>query len=130
MPLKRFDGWEPKTTTKAIEWRDGQPAAWETTSEPEWDTRERSLMLALAYWEAGLCKRCGEHLSRGMDPMTDPDSPEADHRWVAEGPDECHCCKALVRAEKKWADDAPDSAPYSVFTPALVPTTPRVRRKR
>lgn len=89
-------------------------------------------MLALAYWEAGLCRRCGEHLSRGMDPMTDVDRPEADQKWIAEGPDECFCCRALVQAETALAanEDTAKRAPFSVFTPALVPKKPRTPGKR
>lgn len=131
--LREFDGWTPKTVTRVTAWRDGQPEVWETTSESPWDRRERSLMLALAHFEAGCCRRCGEHLAKSMDPMTDPDRPDAPHHWVAEGPDECFACKALVRAERKLADDkdgGSDLLPYSIHTPALIPHTPRVRRTR
>lgn len=89
-------------------------------------------MLALAYWEGGLCRRCGEHLSQSMDPMTDPDRPEATQRWVAED-DECFCCKAMVRADKALRDGKdrdPDAPGYTIHTPALVPTRPRTRQTR
>jgi hypothetical protein len=133
MALKRLDGWEPKTTTTVTKFDGaGRAVRWETVTEPEWDTRERSLMLALAYWEAGLCRRCGEHMSKTLDPMTDPDRPEATRRWVAEGPDECDCCKAMVRAERKLADDenAGGMAAWAFHTPALIAVKPRLRRKR
>lgn len=89
-------------------------------------------MLALAHWEGGLCRRCGEHLSRAMDPMTDPDRPEATSAWVADGPYECHCCKALAKADAalQKQEGGPELAAYSVHTPALVPKTPKVRKKR
>lgn len=87
-------------------------------------------MLALGYYEGGCCRRCGEHLSRSMDPMTDADRPEAPHNWRAEGPDECFACKALARAEKSLSDEegGSDRAAYTVFHPVLVPVKPRIRR--
>lgn len=135
MSLKRFDGWEPKQVHTVTEWDgQGRPVRWATVTEVEWDRRERSLMLALAYWEAGLCGRCHQHLSKSMDPNTDPDRPEATQQWVAEGPDECHSCKALVRVERKLADDTDGGGDrmlaWSVHVPVLVAKKPRVRRKR
>ncbi len=128
--LKRFDGWTPKTITVVTEWTPaGFPVRWESREEVEWDLRQRSLMLALAYYEGGLCRRCGQHLSKTMDPMTDPDRPEATANWVADGPDECFCCKALHRAEKKLSEDkeSGDLGAYAIHVPMLVPVTPRGR---
>jgi hypothetical protein len=62
---RRFEGWEPKQTTRVTEWTpDGRPAVWVTEPEPEWNRRERSLMLALALWEGQLCRKCHEHLEQ------------------------------------------------------------------
>ena len=127
--LKRFDGWEPRQLTRVTAWKDGQPAAWETRTETEWDSRERSLMLALAYWEAGLCRKCGQHLHETTDPAHDQDNPETAWGWVADGPDECFGCKALHRAEEKWQKEAPEAAPYSIWAPVLVAKRPRQRRR-
>lgn len=108
--------------------------AWVTTTEREWDTRERSLMLALDFYEAGQCRRCGEHLSHAADPMTDPDRPEAPRMWVGNDPDECHSCKALHRKEAEWAgadEDGPKSVdPWLIFTSSLVDKKPRIRSAR
>lgn len=129
--LKRFDGWTPRQATVVTSWDDqGRPAGWVTTEETEWDTRERSMMLALGYFEGGCCQRCGEHLAKAMDPANDPDNLfEATGRWVAEGPDECFSCKALVKAEAalNQEEGGAELANYAVFTPKLIPITPRRR---
>lgn len=132
--MKRLYGWEPRQTSTVTEWDEqGRPAKWVTITEPEWDRRERSLMLALHQYEAGLCKRCGQHLSHAMDPNTDPDRPDATQTWKAEGPDECHSCKTLVRAERQLAGEdegaGGDRLTYSVYAPVLVAKRPRQRRK-
>lgn len=107
----------------------GRPAAWETRTESEWDSRERSLMLALAYWEAGLCRKCGQHLDETTDPAHDQDSPATSWGWAADGPDECFSCKALHRAETKWQKEAPDTAPYMIWAPVLTAKKPRIRQR-
>jgi len=119
--LKRFTGWEPRQVTKVLSWTsDGKPAVWETRVEPEWDSYERSLMLALDWWESGLCQRCGHHLDETTDPDTDPDNPAAKRTWLADGPYECFACKTLYQAEKKWGKEAPDTAQISVWSAVLV----------
>jgi hypothetical protein len=105
----------------------GRPVRWETTREPEWDTRERSLVLAYRHWQAGLCKRCGEHLEHATDPDTDPTDPGASQAWVAELPTECFSCSALVRSERTYKDD--DNAPWLIHTNALVTKKPRLRSR-
>lgn len=85
-------------------------------------------MLALAMWEAGLCRKCGEHLAETTDPSTDPDNPAVTREWVADGPDECFSCKAMHRAETRFAKESPDVAPYVIWAPALVAKVPRLRR--
>lgn len=132
--LKRLDGWEPCTTSTVTGWDDqGRPSVWVSKPEQEWDRRERSLMLALTFHEAGLCGRCGQHLSHSMDPNTDPDRPEATQQWIAVGPDECHSCKALVRAEQALANDKDGGGdkllPFVVHAPALVAKKPRTRKR-
>ncbi|MEV1315372.1 hypothetical protein AB0J14_04725 [Micromonospora arborensis] len=130
MSLKRFGGWEPRQLTRVTAWTDdGRASAWETRTETEWDGRERSLMLALSLWEAGLCRRCGHHLDETMDPANDQDNPETGHGWTADGPDECFACKALHRAEEKWHKEAPEVAPYSIWSAALVAKRPRMRHR-
>jgi hypothetical protein len=127
--LKRFDGWEPRQLTRVTAWtEDGRPAAWETRTEPEWDPRERGWVLALGLFEAGLCRKCGHHLGETTDPANDQDNPETGHAWVADGPDECFACKALHRAEERWQKEAPEVAPYSIWSAVLVDKNPRKRR--
>lgn len=130
--MRRLSGWEPKQTSTVTAWDEqGRPTQWTTVTEPEWDRRERSLMLALNHYEAGLCRRCGQHLAHAMDPNTDPDNPEASQRWIADGPDECHSCKSLVRAERQLGDEegGQDRLAYTVYVPALVAVKPRLRRQ-
>lgn len=126
--LRRFDGWEPVQRTRVTEWTpDGRPAAWQTSTEPEWDPRQRALMLALQWWEAGLCRRCGQHLDETTDPNNDPDNPHSGRTWVADGPDECFACKVLHRAEQSWEKTSPEAAPYSIWAPQLRDRPPRHR---
>lgn len=103
MSLRSLDGWTPKQTSRVTEWTEqGWPAAWETTTETQWNRRERSLMIALTEWEAGLCRRCGHHLADTTDPDTDPDNRAGSRAWVAEET-ECFACKAVYRDEQRCA---------------------------
>lgn len=133
---KRLFGWEPVERTRVLEYDEqGRPVRWETTRDVEWDEQERALMLALGLFEAQMCRKCGMHLSQAMDPMNDPDLPEAPRRWVADGPDECFSCKALVRADREWSaaqdenvkNGGEDSSPWTVHTPLLKTKPVRVR---
>jgi len=127
--LKRFEGWEPRTITKVTRYdKRGRPAVWETRTEREWDPRERSLILALGFWEAGLCRKCGEHLDATTDPANDQDNPATSYGWAADGPDECFACKALHRAEERRHKEAPDVGPYEIWSPVLLGKKPRLRR--
>jgi hypothetical protein len=129
--LKRFEGWEPRQITKVLAYDEqGRPAQWETRTEPEWDGRERSLVLALAYWEAGLCRKCGCHLEETTDPAHDQDNPETSFGWAADGPDECFACKAMYRAEHARQKEAPETAHYEIWSPVLLAKRPRLRRIR
>lgn len=125
---KRFDGWEPTETTTVLAYDEqGRPARWETVRESEWDRRQRSLVLAYRLWEAGLCRRCGEHLGHATDPDTDPSNPMAHRAWIAEDPTECYSCAALVGSEKSRAAD--DNASWLIHTTALVTKKPRLRSR-
>jgi hypothetical protein len=106
---------------------DGRPAAWETTREPEWDKRQRSLVMAYRMWQATLCRRCGEDLALSTDPGTDPTNPGGHMAWVAEDPTECYSCAALHGSEKSRAED--DNAPWLIHTTALVRKQPRLRSR-
>lgn len=128
MSPKRFDGWEPREVTTVLGWDAlGRPVRWETVREPEWDRRQRSLVMAYRLWRAGLCRRCGEHLVHSTDPDTDPSSPEATRAWVAEDPTECFSCAALHGSEKRRASD--DNASWLIHTTALVHKQPRLRSR-
>jgi hypothetical protein len=87
-------------------------------------------MLALGLWESGLCRRCGHHLSETTDPDNDQDNPDARHGWQADGPDECHACKALHRAEEKWAKTSPEVAPYSIWSAVTGTRSPSFSHER
>lgn len=128
MSPKRFDGWEPREITTVVAYDEqGRPARWETVREPEWDKRQRSLVMAYRLWKAGLCRRCGEHLAHATDPDTDPSNPGASRAWVAEDPTECYSCAALHGSEKSRADD--DNSPWLIHTTALVRKKPRLRSR-
>lgn len=126
MSPKRFDGWEPREVTTVTGWDEqGRPARWETVREPEWDRRQRSLVLAYQLWRAGLCRRCGEHLTVATDPDTEPGNPQASRAWVAEPPTECFSCAALHHSEHERAKDP--NAPWLIHTNALVTKKPPQR---
>ncbi|MEV2239529.1 hypothetical protein [Micromonospora sp. NPDC049891] len=119
--MKRFDGWEPTETTEVVEWDEqGRPKRWVTRREVEWDVRERAWMLALDWYEASLCRKCGQPLSECTDPTNDPDNPASERMYVAEEPTECFSCKVLVRAEERWHKADPDSSPFVIHNAVLV----------
>jgi hypothetical protein len=129
--LRRFSGWEPREFTEVVEWSDkGFPARSITRREVEWDDGQRLWMLALAYYEASLCRKCGHSLNDTLNPNTDPDNPYADRQWIAEVPEQCFCCKVLAKSEKKWAEDKNNRIPPEalIHTAVLVGKTP-LRRK-
>lgn len=131
MSPRRFDGWTPRevTTVTAFD-EQGRAVRWETVTEPEWDRRQRSLVMAYGMWEASLCRRCGEDLHHATDPNTDPDRPESTQAWVANDPDECFSCKALVRSEREWAkDDETGQSGWLIHTTELATKRPRLRSR-
>lgn len=133
MSLKRLSGWEPVERTRVTEWTaDGRPAAWETRREVEWDGRERRWMLALSLYESGLCGKCGQQLEQTTDPNTDADRPEATQQWIADGPVECFCCRALYKAERRLAEDENSGGleHWAIHAPVLVAKKPRKRRRK
>lgn len=137
--LKRFEGWEPRELTTVTQFDEqGRAVQWETSREPEWDDRERSLMLAYAFYVDTLCRKCSQPLVESMNEDNDPDNPQGSRKYVAQGPDECFCCKALVRADRTWSDaqqknakdGGEDMSPWTVHTPMLItrPRRPILRR--
>ena len=100
MSLKRYSGWEPRT---AVEYDDaGRLVA--LVPEVEWDDTERAWMAALAeYRERVLCPcGCGYPREVAQDPMTE-------FRTTVPAPTRCHVRSAIVRAQKSWAKEHPDS---------------------
>ncbi len=87
-------------------------------------------MLALDWYEASLCRKCGQPLAECTDPDNDPDNPTAPRQYVAEDPAECFSCKVLLRSEKKWSDNDPDQAPHMIHTAVLVGRPPRRMLRR
>ena len=128
MSLRRLEGWTPKQVTTYEHDKEGKLTRSITVTESEWDDRERSWMLALQHYELTLCRRCGTPLIESTDPNNDPDNPNAENHYVIDGPDECHCCKVLIRSERKWAEDRKDSSEGSqhlIHSAVLVPNTRR-----
>jgi hypothetical protein len=86
-------------------------------------------MLALDYYEAGLCRKCGQPLHESTNPDHDPDNPDGTHQYVAETPAESFSCKVLVKSETKWGKQEPDLAPALIHTAVLVERKARQRRR-
>lgn len=70
-------------------------------------------MLALAHFEAGLCRKCGHDLHESTDPQW---------RWTADEPAECMSCTVLVRAERRYAKAAEKGGDGSVPPEAMIHT--------
>lgn len=85
-------------------------------------------MLALDWYEASLCRKCGQPLAECTDPDNDPDNPQSPRMYVAEDPAECFSCKVLVKSERKWSESEPDQAPHMIHTAVLVDRPRRQRR--
>lgn len=81
-------GWEPKryTTTDP----DGAQV---TTTDPEWDDRERDKMIGLEMYEAGICDGCGVHKSR----------QKAGEHFYDIGTHQCPTCAALSQRGRIYA---------------------------
>lgn len=88
--------------------------------EPEWDTGQRSWMLALAYVEAHECPGCGGWRPETTDPRGDPNNPAREFDWVVSNPSRCHRCTALANKAGPYQKDAPHSHALS-FRPERVP---------
>lgn len=61
MSLRRFDGWEPRETTRH-HYRKGRLVRSVTVREPEFDDDDRAWFLALAYWRDTRCPHCGNDI--------------------------------------------------------------------
>jgi hypothetical protein len=128
--LRRFGGWEPRERT-AYEVDDaGRVLASITVREPEWTEGERAWMLALGYYEATLCRKCGTPLAESTDIDNHPDLTDSPYQYVAEDPAQCLCCLVLLRSERKWAEAAPDEASSMIHTAVLVARPPRKPRAK
>lgn len=128
MSLRRLEGWTAKQVTTYEHDKEGKLIRSVTVTESEWDDRERAWMLALQHYELTLCRRCGTPLIESTDPNNDPDNPQAERHYVADGPDECHCCKVLIRADRQWSDrrkDDPVGTGNLIHSAVLVPNTRR-----
>lgn len=62
-------------------------------------------MLALAWYRASLCQRCGGHGDETTDPANDRNNPQGRGIYRASPPVECHRCTALMAVEREYADD-------------------------
>lgn len=127
---KRFGGWVPRERTTVTVVRDGIAVEWETVADVEWDGYERSLMLALAYYESSLCRKCGTPLVESTDSDNDPDNPMSLREYVADLPTECLCCKVLVRSERDWSKSHEEDAQAAIHTASLRERPKRRPRKR
>lgn len=131
MSLKRFCGWVPAMVTEHEYDDRGRVIRSVTRSEVEWDDGQRMWMLALAHYEASLCRKCGHDLH-------DTTSGDDTVMWLAETPIECASCSALARAERKFTkrqqnDGDPTPPEAMIYTVRKVRRPPRVspgERKR
>lgn len=87
MSLRRFHGWEPRTTSTRH--ADGTTV---TVTEPEYDDWERMIQAAYDDYMDGLCPDCGHPMSESLWDASVP----ADERpqWQA-GFVECRACEVL-----------------------------------
>lgn len=74
-------------------------------------------MLALAYYEATLCKRCGHDLHHTTDEKW---------AWAPNDPVECKSCTALARSERAYAKSV-EGSDSAVPAEAIIHTVRRVR---
>lgn len=113
--MKRFDGWEPLTTTE-YEYDDaGRLARAVTTREQEWDEHEQGWMLALAAYQAQVHGPCGSFLP-------DVTGAAADEQYVADTPVRCQVCTARMTAVKAYMEGRHAPHPEALMWP--------VKRKR
>lgn len=125
--LGRLEGREPRQITTYTYDDKNRVAQAITVTEQEWTDQERAWMLALHHYEMTLCRRCHTPLAESTDPDNDPDNMQASHHYQVDGPDECHSCKVLIRAEKEWQTKRPDDAAAFLYSTVLVPNTRRRR---
>lgn len=62
-----------------------------------WTHHDRSLALALNYYETDLCNGCGQPMDEAMD----PDNERAYH---APSPHRCHACTAIATKTEEYKD--------------------------
>jgi CHAD domain-containing protein len=127
--LKRFCGWEPRVIVRYTHDDAGRCTGEVHKRETEWDQRERAWMEALDYFESGLCRRCGHHLSDTTDPDNDPELLEAGHQWIADST-ECVACRVLIDAERREHKRNEDGAGAVIHSARLVAKKPRKRNPR
>lgn len=120
MSLRRFCGWEPARWTENVLDEHGHVVRSVTRTEVEWDDQQRLWMLALAHYEASLCRKCGHDLHR---------TTGAEHDWVSGDPIECQACSALARAERAFEKRAGDDA-NRIPAEALIYTVRPVPRRQ
>ena len=87
MSLRRFHGWEPRSTTVTHD--DGSVV---TVVEPEFDEWEQAIQAAYDDYMDGLCPDCGHPLSVSLWDATVP--PDERPQWQA-GFTECRACEVL-----------------------------------
>lgn len=97
--MKRFRGWEPKTTTQNI-YKNRRIVRTYSTVETEWDTEQLELMLAYDAYKRDVGQH-GHLLSRSTSPDADPNNYASPLRYVARGP--------FTDYAKKAEDDAIDA---------------------
>jgi len=78
--------------------------------EVEWDDAEQTVMLALQYYQNGLCPKCGGPLSVCTDAANEM-------RFDAGLPIRCHATTARGRAAEKYRDQPGSEA--LMFVPRL-----------
>lgn len=97
--MKRFDGWEPRTTYEHDE--SGRPVS--SVPEVEWDEEQQTIMLALTQYRELCCPGCSGWLPETTD-------IEADGAYEVKRPIRCHRCAAVSIATARARDmDKPES---------------------
>lgn len=67
-------------------------------------------MLALKYVEDHECPGCRGWLPETTDPASDPDDPQATHRYATGPPSRCHRCTAIAQRRDQYKDAPHDHA--------------------
>lgn len=126
--MRRFEGWEPSEETVYVYDGGGRLVSSTTTRETEWDEQQQGWMLALAYWRAGLCRRCHGELEQTASPLHEADNPKNGLVYKRVKLTRCHKCTASMRSEHEHAAEL-SKIPRPMFAEAVIHHVELVERK-